>query len=85
MNSGVTRFRTSAGRDYFTERDIKILTTIATLIGNKTETTGIGKTLAVKQQELVNINEQLAEAKLSALQADESPFCIQCAGTASNG
>lgn len=62
--------------DYFTERDIKILTTIATLIGNKLKQLESEKTLAVKQQELVNINEQLAEAKLSALQAQMNPHFV---------
>jgi len=62
--------------DYFTERDIKILTTIATLIGNKLKQLESEKTLEVKQQELAGINEQLAEAKLSALQAQMNPHFV---------
>jgi putative methionine-R-sulfoxide reductase with GAF domain len=62
--------------DYFTERDIQILTTIATLIGNKLKQLESEETLEVKQQELVNINEQLAEAKLSALQAQMNPHFV---------
>lgn len=62
--------------DYFTERDIKILTTIATLIGNKLKQLESEKNLEVKQKELVSINEQLAEAKLSALQAQMNPHFI---------
>jgi len=62
--------------DYFTERDIQILTTIATLIGNKLKQLESEKTLEVKQEELTNINEQLAEAKLSALQAQMNPHFV---------
>ncbi len=62
--------------DYFTERDIQILTTIGTLIGNKLKQLESEETLEVKQQELVNINEQLAEAKLSALQAQMNPHFV---------
>jgi putative methionine-R-sulfoxide reductase with GAF domain len=62
--------------DYFTERDIQILTTIATLIGNKLKQLESEKTLEVKEQELTNINEQLAEAKLSALQAQMNPHFV---------
>jgi len=61
---------------YFTERDIQILTTIATLIGNKLKQLESEKTLEVKQEELANINEQLAEAKLSALQAQMNPHFV---------
>lgn len=62
--------------DYFTERDMQILTTIATLIGNKLKQLESEETLEVKQKELVNINEQLAEAKLSALQAQMNPHFV---------
>lgn len=62
--------------DYFTERDIQILTTIATLIGNKLKQLESEKTLEVKQKELASINEQLAEAKLSALQAQMNPHFV---------
>lgn len=62
--------------NYFTERDIKILTTIATLIGNKIKQIESEQTLEVKQKELTTINEQLAEAKLSALQAQMNPHFI---------
>ncbi|MBK7376137.1 MAG: histidine kinase [Chitinophagaceae bacterium] len=61
---------------YFTERDIKVLTTIATLIGNKLKQLESEQILEVKQRELANINAQLAEAKLSALQAQMNPHFI---------
>lgn len=61
---------------YFTERDIKILTTIATLIGNKIKQLESEQTLEAKQQELAGINEQLAEARLSALQAQMNPHFV---------
>jgi ligand-binding sensor domain-containing protein/putative methionine-R-sulfoxide reductase with GAF domain len=61
---------------YFKERDIKILTTIATLIGNKLTQIKSEQSLQVKQQELLSINEQLAEAKLTALQAQMNPHFV---------
>lgn len=62
--------------DYFKERDIKILTTIATLIANKLKQIESERSLEVKRRELVNINEQLAEARLSALQAQMNPHFV---------
>ncbi|HRE37873.1 MAG TPA: histidine kinase [Chitinophagaceae bacterium] len=62
--------------NYYSERDLKILTTIATLIGNKLKQLESEQTLEVKEQELSNINEQLAEAKLSALQAQMNPHFV---------
>ncbi|MGZ5190846.1 MAG: histidine kinase, partial [Flavisolibacter sp.] len=62
--------------NYFNERDIKILTTIATLIGNKLKQLESEQSLDVKQKELTNINELLAEARLSALQAQMNPHFV---------
>ncbi len=62
--------------DYFRERDIKILTTIATLIGNKLKQLESERSLEDKRQELANINEQLAEARLEALQAQMNPHFV---------
>lgn len=62
--------------NYFSDRDIKILTTIATLIGNKLKELESKQILEVKQRELSTINEQLAEAKLSALQAQMNPHFV---------
>ncbi len=61
---------------YFSERDINMLTTIATLLGNKLKQLESEQSLAVKQKELTSINEQLAEAKLSALQAQMNPHFV---------
>ena len=61
---------------YFSDRDIKILTTIATLIGNKLKQIESEQSLNAKHRELVNINEQLAEARLSALQAQMNPHFV---------
>lgn len=61
---------------YFSERDIKILTTIATLIGNKIKQIESQQSLEAKKQELAGINEQLAEARLSALQAQMNPHFV---------
>jgi LytS/YehU family sensor histidine kinase len=62
--------------DYFNERDIKIMTTIATLLGNKLKQLESEQSLEAKQRELAGINEQLAEARLSALQAQMNPHFV---------
>lgn len=62
--------------NYFSERDIKILTTIATLIGNKLKQIESENTLDAKRMELANTNQQLAEARLSALQAQMNPHFV---------
>ncbi|HET6993492.1 MAG TPA: histidine kinase, partial [Chitinophagaceae bacterium] len=62
--------------DYFTDRDIKILTTIATLIGNKLKQIESERSLEVNRKQLATINEQLAEARLSALQAQMNPHFV---------
>lgn len=61
---------------YYSERDIKILTTIATLIGNKLTQLKSEQSLDAKHRELAGINEQLAEARLSALQAQMNPHFV---------
>jgi ligand-binding sensor domain-containing protein/putative methionine-R-sulfoxide reductase with GAF domain len=62
--------------NYFTERDIKILTTIATLLANKLKQIESEQSLDAKRKELANINQQLAEARLSALQAQMNPHFV---------
>lgn len=62
--------------NYFNERDIKMMTTIATLLGNKLKQLESERSLEAKQRELASINEQLAEAKLSALQAQMNPHFV---------
>ncbi len=61
---------------YFKDRDIQILTTIATLIGNKLKQLESEQTLDATHRELDTINEQLAEARLSALQAQMNPHFV---------
>jgi len=63
-------------QDYYKDRDIKILTTIATLIGNKIKQIESEQSLEIKQRELASINQQLAEAQLSALQTQMNPHFI---------
>ena len=62
--------------NYFKERDLKILTTIATLIGNKLKQIESEQSLEAKGKELANINEQLVEARLAALQAQMNPHFV---------
>lgn len=61
---------------HFKERDIKILTTIATLIANKLRQLESEQSLEATNRELSSINEQLAEAQLSALQAQMNPHFV---------
>lgn len=64
---------------HFTERDVKILTTIATLVGNKIKQIESDRSLKIHQQEITFINQQLAEAQLSALQTQMNPhFIFNC-------
>jgi ligand-binding sensor domain-containing protein len=65
-----------ASPNYYKERDLKILTTIATLIGNKIKQMESEQSLAMKRYELAIINEQLAEAQLTALQTQMNPHFI---------
>lgn len=62
--------------NYYKERDLKILTTIATLVGNKIKQIESEQSLEVKQKEIATINQQLAEAQLSALQTQMNPHFI---------
>ena len=62
--------------NYFSDRDVKILTTIATLLANKLKQIESEQSLDVKRKELVTINEQLVEARLSALQSQMNPHFV---------
>lgn len=62
--------------NYFSERDVNILSTVAALIANKLKQIESEQTLYSKRKELDNINEQLAEARLSALQAQMNPHFV---------
>jgi ligand-binding sensor domain-containing protein/putative methionine-R-sulfoxide reductase with GAF domain len=62
--------------NYYKERDLKILTTIATLVGDKIKQIESEKSLEIKQEELASINEQLAGAQLAALQTQMNPHFI---------
>ncbi|AXY74067.1 GAF domain-containing protein [Paraflavitalea soli] len=61
---------------YFNDRHVKMMTTIATLLGNTLKQLEADRSLQAKQQELAGINEQLAEARLSALQAQMNPHFV---------
>lgn len=62
--------------NYYQERDLQILTTIATLTGNKIKQVESELVLDVKKKELAATNEHLAEAQLSALQAQMNPHFV---------
>ena len=62
--------------NHFKERDVQILTTIATLVGNKINQIESEESLEIKQKEIAYINQQLAEAQLSALQTQMNPHFI---------
>ena len=62
--------------NYFSERDIKIMTTIATLLGNKLKEIESERSLEAKGKELATINEQLVGARLAALQAQMNPHFV---------
>ena len=62
--------------NHFKERDIRILTTISTLMVNKIKQIESEQSLEIKQREINVINQQLAEAQLSALQTQMNPHFI---------
>src|SRR4029077_15497187 len=62
--------------NYYKERDLKILTTIATLVGNKIKQIESEQSLEIKKEEIALVNQQLAEAQLSALQTQMNPHFI---------
>ena len=65
--------------NYFKEKDLKILTTVATLVANKIKQIESELSLEIQQKEIVSINQQLAEARLSALQTQMNPhFIFNC-------
>ena len=63
-------------KNHFKERDIKILTTISTLVSNKIKQIESEQSLEIKQKEIALINQQLAEAQLLALQTQMNPHFI---------
>ena len=62
--------------NHFKERDVKILTTIATIVGNKIKQIESEQSLEIKQKEIASVNQQLAEAQLAALQTQMNPHFI---------
>ena len=62
--------------NHFKERDIKILTTIATIVGNKIKQIESEQSLEIKKKEIASVNQQLAEAQLAALQTQMNPHFI---------
>jgi ligand-binding sensor domain-containing protein len=62
--------------NHFKERDVKILTTIATIVANKIKQIESEQSLEIKQKEIASVNQQLAEAQLAALQTQMNPHFI---------
>jgi putative methionine-R-sulfoxide reductase with GAF domain len=62
--------------NYYKDKDIKILSSIAAQVAFKIKQIESDKLLAVKQKEISLMNQQLAEAQLSALQTQMNPHFI---------
>jgi len=62
--------------NYYKKRELKILSTVAALVGNKIKQVEAEQSLAAKRYELASINQQLAEAQMNALQAQMNPHFI---------
>ena len=66
-------------KNFFTERHMQILNTIATLMANKIKSIEAEQSLQKARIEMYSINEQLSKAKLEALRAQMNPhFIFNC-------
>ncbi len=63
-------------KNYFTQQQLQILNTIATLMADKIKSIEAEQSLQQKQIEMYAMNEQLSKAKLEALQSQMNPHFI---------
>ncbi|WP_462219028.1 histidine kinase, partial [Ferruginibacter sp.] len=63
-------------KNYFTQQQLQILNTIATLMADKIKSIEAEQSLQQKQIEMYTMNEQLSKAKLEALQSQMNPHFI---------
>jgi ligand-binding sensor domain-containing protein/two-component sensor histidine kinase len=64
------------GKDFFTTQHLHILSTIATLMGNKLKSIEAEQSLQQSNIEMYSMNEQLLKAKLEALRSQMNPHFI---------
>ncbi len=63
-------------KNFYTPRHLQLLTTIATLVGNKIKAIEAEQSLQHSQIEMYSMNEQLSKAKLEALRSQMNPHFI---------
>lgn len=63
-------------RNFFTKQHLQVLSTIATLVGNKIRSIEYEQSLQQARIEMLSINEKLSEAKLEALRSQMNPHFI---------
>ena len=63
-------------KNFFTERHIQLLTTIAAMVATKLNVIESERSLRQQKAELVNINQQLSEIQLAALRSQMNPHFI---------
>jgi LytS/YehU family sensor histidine kinase/ligand-binding sensor domain-containing protein len=66
-------------KSFYTQHHLNILSTIAAIIANKINAINSTQQLQLKEREMESINQQLAEAQLSALRSQMNPhFIFNC-------
>lgn len=63
-------------KNFYTRQHLQLLTTIATLVGNKIKSIEAEQKLQQKHIEIYSMNEQLSKAKLEALRSQMNPHFI---------
>jgi ligand-binding sensor domain-containing protein/putative methionine-R-sulfoxide reductase with GAF domain/anti-sigma regulatory factor (Ser/Thr protein kinase) len=63
-------------KNFYTQQHLQLLTTIATLVGDKIKSIEAEQSLQRSQFEMYSINEQLSKAKLEALRSQMNPHFI---------
>jgi hypothetical protein len=63
-------------KDFYTQQHLQLLTTIATLIGNKIKSIEAGQLLQQTRLEMYRMNDKLSKAKLETLRSQMNPHFI---------